>query len=107
MTGIPKSRKRKAPIYVLRLYVADLSPRSVSAISNVKRLCREELRGRHDLKVIDVYQQPALAVSEQIIATPTLVKRSPEPVRILIGDLLDRDRVLLGLDVRGGQGHSA
>ena len=93
----PKSGKR---FYVLRLYVAGLTARSRTAISNITSICEEHLQGRYDLEVVDVFQRPVLAREEQIIATPTLVKRLPAPLRRLIGDLSEREKVLIGLDLR-------
>jgi circadian clock protein KaiB len=93
-------RTPKADIYVLRLYVAGLTSRSRRAISNITSICEEHLRGRYDLEVIDVFQRPILAREEQIIATPTLVKRLPAPLRRLIGDLSEKQKVLIGLDLR-------
>ena len=86
--------------YVLRLYVAGVTPRSVQAIETVKAVCQTHLEGRYELQVIDIYQQPALAKGDQIIAVPTLVKKLPIPLRTLIGDLSDVERVLVGLDLR-------
>jgi circadian clock protein KaiB len=86
--------------YVLRLYVAGLTPRSREAIRNVKAVCEEHLAGRYDLEVIDIYQQPVLARGEQIIAAPTLIKKLPLPLRRLIGSMADKDKVLVGLDLR-------
>lgn len=86
--------------YVLRLYVTGTTPRSRRAIQNIKQLCDEHLEGRYDLEVIDVYQQPSLAAGEQIVALPTLIKALPLPLRRLIGDLSDEERVLLGLDLK-------
>lgn len=86
--------------YVLRLYVAGATPRSQQAIANLARLCSEELEGRYTLEVIDVFQRPQLAVDEQIIAAPTLVRLLPEPVARVVGDLSDRTSVLVGLDLR-------
>ena len=86
--------------YVLRLYVTGLTARSTRAIENVKKICEERLAGRYDLEVIDIYQQPALAKGEQIIAAPTLIKSLPLPLRRVIGDMSSTDRVLLGLDLR-------
>lgn len=87
------------PAFVLHLYVTGTTPRSTRAISNLKRVCDRHLPGRYHLKVIDIYQQPHLAKNEQIIATPTLLKRLPLPVRRLIGDMTDEERLLLGLDL--------
>jgi len=86
--------------YVLRLYVSGLTPRSTRAVENVRRICEEHLDGRYELEVIDVYQQPTLARSEQIIAAPTLIKKLPLPLRRIIGDMSDKPKVLLGLDLR-------
>jgi len=86
--------------YLLRLYIAGLTPRSQEAIRSVKQLCEEQLAGRYDLQVIDIYQQPQLAKGEQIIAAPTLIKKLPLPLRKLIGNLADKQRVLVGLDLR-------
>jgi circadian clock protein KaiB len=88
------------PRYVLRLYVTGLTPRSLRAITNIKEICEEHLKGRYDLQVIDIYQQPVLARGEQIIAVPTLIKKLPPPLRRIIGDLSDRERVLIGLDLK-------
>jgi circadian clock protein KaiB len=93
-------RKPKKDFYVLRLYVAGLTARSRTAISNITSICEEHLQGRYDLEVIDVFQRPILAREEQIIATPTLVKRLPSPLRRLIGDLSEKQKVLIGLDLR-------
>ncbi len=86
--------------YVLRLYVAGLTPRSQEAIRTVTAICREHLPGRYDLQVIDIYQQPVLAKGEQIIAAPTLIRRLPLPLRRFIGSMADMDKVLVGLDLR-------
>ena len=96
-------RPRKRPAvakYTLRLYVTGSSPRSVRAITNVKRICEEHLKGRYTLQVVDIYQQPALAAGEQVIAAPTLIKKLPAPLRRLIGDMSNTDQVLFGLDLR-------
>ena len=86
--------------YVLRLYVTGMTPRSTRAISAVRAICEEFLAGRFDLEIIDVYQQPALIRDEQIFATPTLVKKGPEPERRMIGDMSNRARVIAGLGLR-------
>ena len=85
--------------YQLRLVVAGSTPRSRRAIENLQRLCREHLSGRVDLEIIDIYQQPELAEKYQVIAAPTLVKLLPVPVRRIIGDLSQQDRVLRGLQI--------
>ena len=86
--------------YVLRLYVTGVTARSRRAIVNLDGICREYLKGQYDLEVIDVYQKPKLAKDEQIIAAPTLVRKLPLPMRRIIGDLSDREAVLLGLDLK-------
>ena len=85
--------------YVLRLYVTGMTPRSTEALAVIKAICEQRLEGRYDLQVIDIYQQPHLAKDEQIIALPTLIKKLPLPLRRLIGNLADEERVLLGLDL--------
>src|SRR5437764_8255583 len=85
--------------YELKLYVTGTSPRSGRAIANIRSLCEEYLSGRYDLEVIDIYQQPAVAASEQIVAAPTLIKRFPAPARRLIGDLSNRDKILIALNI--------
>ena len=89
--------------YVLRLYVTGSTPRSAQAIRNLKAICEEHLKGRYALEVIDVYQRPTLAHDEQIVATPTLIKVLPNPLRRLIGDLSNVERVLMGLDLRSSK----
>ena len=84
---------------MLRLYVAGRTSKAEVAIANLRRICEEELRGEYDLEVIDVLEQPQLAEDEKILATPTLIKLLPLPLRRVIGDLSDRDKVLLGLEV--------
>ena len=86
--------------YVLRLFVAGATRRSAHALEAVKDLCEQYLPGRYTLEVIDVYQQPIIAKEGQIIATPTLVKEFPKPLRRLVGSMSDRERVLVGLDIR-------
>ncbi len=86
--------------YVLRLYVAGINPRSSEAIRSITSLCEQQLSGRYDLKVIDIYQQPTLAKGEQIIAAPTLIRKLPEPLRRFIGNLADKERILVGLDLK-------
>ena len=87
------------PAYKLRLFIAGMTPRSRLAIANVHRICDARLEGRLDLEIIDIYQQPDLAESNQVVAAPTLLKLEPEPVRRIIGDLSDEARVLRGLDL--------
>jgi circadian clock protein KaiB len=93
-------RPKKKAKYLLRLYVTGTTGRSMRAIQNVRRICEEHLRGSYDLEVVDIYKNLPLARGDQIIAAPTLIKRLPEPLRRLIGDMSDEQRVLVGLDVR-------
>lgn len=86
--------------YVLRLYITGTTPKSTRAIINIKKICEEHLKGRYELEIIDVYQQPTLAKDAQIIAAPTLIKKLPLPLRKLIGDMSDSERILVGLDLR-------
>ena len=86
--------------YVLRLYIAGVSLRSSHAIANIKKICEEHLKGRYELEVIDIYQNPDLAKSAQVIAAPTLIKSLPPPLRKFIGDLHDTERILIGLDLK-------
>src|SRR5262252_6922755 len=86
--------------YVLRLYVAGQTPRSLQALSNLKRICDEHLAGRYRVEVIDLLQKPQLAAGDQILAIPTLVRAIPKPARRIIGDLSNTERVLVGLDVK-------
>jgi circadian clock protein KaiB len=110
-----RSRKRKEDVarkfeeaiselhkgkYVLRLFVAGTTARSARAIANLKGVCDEYLEGRYDLEVIDVYQQGARTKEERIIAAPTLIKKLPPPVRKLVGDMSDKEKILVGLDIR-------
>ena len=97
------------PAYDLRLYVAGQSPKSLRAIDNLRRVCEEHLAGRYRVQLIDLLENPRLARGDEIIAVPTLVRTLPEPIRKIIGDLSDTDRVLVGLQIRpegGGGGGS-
>jgi len=86
--------------YVLRLYVTGATEKSATAIANVRAMCEQHLAGRYELEVVDVYQEPLLALEGHILAAPTLVKNAPLPVRRLIGDLSDRDKLFAALDIR-------
>ena len=99
--ALKQSRKQ---IYLLRLYVTGVIPKSLRAINNLKRICEQHLKGRYRLQVVDIYQQPVLAAGDQIIAAPTLVKHLPAPLRRFIGDMADTERILLGLDLRPAKG---
>ncbi len=95
--GIKEAGKEK---YVLRLYVTGMTARSKQAIQNIKKICEEHLKDRCDLEVIDIYREPVLAKGDQIIATPTLIKKLPVPLRKFIGDMAETEKILLGLDLR-------
>ncbi len=86
--------------YRLRLYVAGQTPRSVQAITNLKQICEDHLQGRYEIEIIDLLKNPQLARGDQILAVPTLVRRLPEPIKKIIGDLSNTERVLVGLDLR-------
>ncbi len=94
------ARGLKRRRYVLRLYVAGMTPRSQEAIRTVTALCGQHLAHRYKLEVIDIYQQPVLAQGDQIIAAPTLIKKLPLPLRKLIGSMADQEQVLVGLDLK-------
>jgi circadian clock protein KaiB len=109
MSGRPKrvrapvrrpARRMRADFYELRLYVAGQTSRSLAALANLKRICEEHLNGRYTIDVIDLLKHPQLAKGDQILALPTLVRRLPEPIRKLVGDLSDTERALVGLDLR-------
>jgi circadian clock protein KaiB len=95
----PSERSRTLSTYILKLYVTGKTPRAEKAIANLRRICEEELHGQYELNIIDVLEHPQLAEDEKILATPTLIKRLPPPLRRVIGDLSDKEKVLLGLDV--------
>ena len=105
MTNAPARKKartarQKKAKYLLRLYVTGTTGKSMRAIQNVRRICEEHLQGLYDLEVVDIYKNLPLARGDQIIAAPTLIKRLPVPLRRLIGDMSDEQRVLVGLDIR-------
>lgn len=85
--------------YVLRLYVTGMTPKSINAIENVRKLCEQYLPGRYELEVVDIYQQPNVAKTEQLIAAPTLIKKLPLPLRRFIGDMSNKEKILVGLDI--------
>jgi circadian clock protein KaiB len=86
--------------FQLRLYVAGQTPKSLQAFANLKKLCEEHLQGRYEIEVIDLLENPQLAEGDQILAIPTLVRKLPEPMKKIIGDLSETERVLIGLDLR-------
>lgn len=98
MDGI--SRDVTPEIWELRLYVAGQTRKSLLALGNLRRLCEEHLAGKYHIEIIDLLQHPQLAEGDQILAIPTLVRRLPEPIRKIIGDLSNTERVLVGLDIR-------
>ena len=102
---MPKKSKPDIPsplpeFWSLRLYVAGMTPRAVTAFDNLKRLCEEHLAGCHDIEVIDLLKNPMLAEGDQIVAVPTLVRKLPPPIKKIIGDLANEERVLVGLDIK-------
>jgi circadian clock protein KaiB len=102
MANPPKrshTAKQRSAEYQLRLYVAGQSPRSITAVANLKKICDVHLDGRYAIEVIDLIEQPEMAKADDILAIPTLVRRLPPPLRKIIGDLSNVDRVLVGLDI--------
>ena len=100
-TQAPSVRPATKPahVYVLRLYVAGMTPNCTTAFVNLKKICEEHLAGKYEIEVIDLLENPTLARGDQILAIPTLVRKRPEPVRKIIGDLSNTERVLIGLDL--------
>lgn len=93
-------RRRKAMAWELRLYVAGTTPKSVAAFANLKEICESHMGGRYRIEIVDLLRNPQLASGDQIVAVPTLVRRLPHPVKKIIGDLSNTDRVLVGLDLK-------
>lgn len=91
--------KEKLETYILRLYVAGQTSKSMTAFANLKKICDEYLEGRYQIQVVDLLKDPQLASGDQILAVPTLVRRLPAPIRKIIGDLSNTERVLIGLDL--------
>lgn len=103
LVKIPKKtppRKPASEAWQLRLYVAGQTSKSVTAFANLKRICEEHIPGKYTIEVVDLLKNPTLAKGDQILAIPTLVRKLPEPIRKIIGDLSDTERVLIGLDLR-------
>lgn len=100
----PSAKKEKAGAdeekWMLRLYVAGQTPKSLTAFANLKKICEEHLEGRYQIEVVDLLVNPTLAKDDQILALPTLVRKLPEPMKKIIGDLSNTERVLVGLDIR-------
>lgn len=92
--------KEKELKYELRLYIAGQTPKSITALQNINKLCKDHLDGKYSIEVIDLLQNPQLAEGDQIFAIPTLVRKVPEPIRKIIGDLSDQEKVLVGLNIR-------
>lgn len=97
MTAAPSAEPKE---WELRLYIAGKTPRAVQAFQNLERICQEHLMGRYHIEVIDLLENPTLARGDQIVAVPTLVRKLPEPIKKIIGDLSQSERVLVGLDIR-------
>lgn len=97
-------RPFKQPLWELRLYVAGMTPTSIRAFENLKKLCEEHMHGAYKIQVVDLLERPMLARGDQIVAVPTLVRRLPTPVKKIIGDLSNTERVLVGLDLRPAGG---
>jgi circadian clock protein KaiB len=91
---------KSGDFFELRLYVAGQTPRSIDAFANLKKICEENLKGKYNIEVIDLLKNPQLARGDQILAIPTLVRKLPQPIKKIIGDLSNTERVLVGLDIR-------
>jgi len=100
MTKGSKTTAKKIEQWELRLYIAGNTPKSTMALNNLKKYCEEHLKGQYKIEVIDLLQQPQLAAGDQILAVPTLVRKVPVPIRKIIGDLSNEDKVLVGLNIR-------
>lgn len=98
--GKQSAREADPEKWDLRLYVAGQTPRSVAALANLKRICEEHLAGRYNIEVVDLMKHPQLAAGDQILAIPTLVRKLPQPIRKIVGDLRDTERALVGLQLR-------
>ena len=99
----PKNRKEeitRGDVWELRLYVAGQTPKSIDAFANLKKICEENLKGKYSIEVIDLLKNPHLAKGDQILAIPTLVRKLPQPIKKIIGNLSNTERVLVGLDIR-------
>jgi circadian clock protein KaiB len=95
-------RRPREPTWRLRLYIAGQTPKSLAALANLKLLCNDHLKGRYEIEVVDLFKSPQLAAGDQILAVPTLVRKLPPPLKKIIGDLSDTERVLVGLDLQPG-----
>lgn len=97
-----KNQPAPNEVWELRLYVAGQTPRSIAAFANLKKICEEHLAGRYNIEVVDLVKHPQLAAGDQILAIPTLVRKLPQPLRKIVGDLRDTERALVGLQLRPG-----
>jgi circadian clock protein KaiB len=102
MATATRRAKRAEEIWNLRLYIAGQTPKSIAAFANLKKICEENLGGKYKIEVVDLLENPQLAKGDQILAIPTLVRKLPQPVKKIIGDLSNTVRVLVGLDLRPG-----
>ena len=98
--GASKKEPVASEVFELRLYVAGQTPRSIAAFANLKKICEEHLPGRYNIEVVDLVKHPHLAAGDQILAIPTLVRKLPQPIRKIVGDLRDTERALVGLQIR-------
>ncbi|MCC2548274.1 circadian clock KaiB family protein [Hymenobacter sp. BT175] len=105
--GFTEATRPDGETWELRLYIAGQTPRSMTALANLRKYCEEHLQGRYRLEVIDLLQHPQLAEGDQILAIPTLVRKVPQPIRKIIGDLSNEERILVGLDLRPVSGKIA
>jgi len=103
----PVAANNKAKEWELRLYVAGQTPKSLTAFANLKKICEEHLEGKYAIEVVDLVKNPKLAEGDQILAIPTLVRKLPEPIKKIIGDLSNTERVLVGLDLRPAERRGA
>lgn len=95
-----KDDQARSEVWELRLYIAGQTPRSIAAFANLKRICEQHLQGRYNIEVVDLVKHPQLAAGDQILAIPTLVRKLPQPLRKIVGDLRDTERALVGLQLR-------
>lgn len=86
--------------YILTLYVSGVNPRTRFAVENIRKICKEHLKGRYELEIVDIREDPSVAVHERIVATPVLIKRLPQPIRTFIGNLQDTEKILVGLELK-------
>jgi circadian clock protein KaiB len=100
MTDIKNEKTSDSGVWELRLYVAGQTPNSIRAFANLKKICEEHLKDKYTIEIIDLCKNPQLAAGDQILAIPTLVRKLPEPIKKIIGDLSNTERVLVGLDIR-------